>query len=130
MNELTNFDPQTLKILGESFKDGLPLPNIKEIFLIESHIAGTSYLKLDEIETTLEKGEFLKLIRETANKYDPLAILIYDSKGNKLGYVPKDKNEVIARLMDAGKFIFGKLVHKERMNNWLKLIIKIYLKDM
>jgi len=130
MNELTSFDPQTLQILAKSFKDGLPLPSIKEIFLIESHIAGTSYLNLDEVEKTLANDEFLKLVREADNKYDPLAILIFDSKGNKLGYVPKDKNEVLARLMDAGKFIFGRLVSKERVNSWLKLTIKIYLKDM
>lgn len=130
MNELSNFDPQTLQILAKSFKDGLPLPSIKEIFLIESHIAGTSYLNLDEIEKSLEKDEFLKLMRQADNQHDSLAILIFDSKGNKLGYVPRDKNEVIARLMDAGKFIFGRLIHKEQVNSWLKLTIKLYLKDM
>ena len=35
MNELSNFDPQTLQILAKSFKDGLPLPSIKEIFLLK-----------------------------------------------------------------------------------------------
>ena len=80
---------------------------LRETF--ESHIAGTSYLNLDEIEKSLEKDEFLKLMRQADNQHDSLAILIFDSKGNKLGYVPRDKNEVIARLMDAGKFIFGRL---------------------
>lgn len=130
MNEITKFDPKTLRILAESFQNGLPLPNIREIFLIETHIAGTSHLDLKEIEKQLEKEEFLKLIREPDNQYDSLAILIFDSKGNKLGYIPKSNNEVLARLMDAGKFIFGKIELKEWINSWLKLTIRIYLKDM
>ncbi|MCB1144630.1 MAG: HIRAN domain-containing protein [Leptospiraceae bacterium] len=130
MNEITKFDPETLLALAESFKNGVPLPHIKEIFLIETHVAGTSYLNLDEIEKTLQNGEFIKLIREPQNTYDSLAILIFDSKGNKLGYVPRDKNEVIARLMDAGKFIFGKLITREYVNNWLMITVQIYMRDM
>ncbi|MCX7997649.1 MAG: HIRAN domain-containing protein [Leptospiraceae bacterium] len=130
MNELTKFDPQTLRILAESFKDGIPLPGVKEIFLIESYVAGTSYLDLKEVEKQLEKQEFLKLVREPTNQYDALAILIYDSKGNKLGYVPRAKNEVLARLMDAGKLIFGRLVNKEYVGNWLKITVQIFLKDL
>lgn len=130
MNELTKFDPQTLRILAESFKDGIPLPGVKEIFLIESYVAGTSYLDLKEVEKQLEKQEFLKLVREPTNQYDALAILIYDSKGNKLGYVPRAKNEVLARLMDAGKLIFGRVVSKEYVGNWLKITVQIFLKDL
>lgn len=130
MNELTKFDPQTLKILADSFKDGLPIPSIKEIFLIETHIAGTSYLNLKEIEKQLNTNDFLKFMREVENKYDSLAILIFDQHGNKLGYVPREQNSILARLMDAGKFIFGRLDKKEWINHWLKLSIKIYMKDM
>lgn len=130
MNELTKFDPQTLRILAESFKDGIPLPGVKEIFLIESYVAGTSYLDLKEVEKQLEKQEFLKLVREPTNQYDALAILIYDSKGNKLGYVPRAKNEVLARLMDAGKLIFGRVVSKEYVGNWLKITVQIFLKNL
>lgn len=130
MNELTKFNPETLKALTESFKDGLPLPHIKEIFLIETHIAGTSYLDLSSIEPTLEKNGFLKLQREEENPYDNLAILIFEEGGNKLGYIPRSKNEVLSRLMDAGKFIFGRIIDKEWVNSWLKLTIKIYMKDL
>ena len=51
MNELSNFDPQTLHILAKSFKDGLPLPSVKEIFLIESLSLPDFLSKLSHPET-------------------------------------------------------------------------------
>jgi len=129
MNDLTKFDTQTLEILGKSFQNGIPVPGIKEIFLIETHIAGTTFLNLEEIESSLFVGSFIKMIREPNNSFDTLAILLYDQKGNKLGYVPKERNEILARLMDAGKLIFGKLILKERIHTWLKITVQIFLKD-
>lgn len=130
MNEISKFDNQTLRILATSFKDGMPVPGIREIFLIEENIAGTSYVNLENIEPHLTPGDFLKLQREPDNTYDKLAILIFDPMGNKLGYIPRAKNEVLARLMDAGKFIFGRLESKEWVNRWLKITVKIFLRDM
>jgi hypothetical protein len=43
--------------------------------------------------------------------------------------VPRAQNEVIARLMDAGKFFYTKLISKEWKNDWLCLETDIYLKD-
>ena len=59
-----------------------------------------------------------------------LIIVIFDTKGQKLGYVPRDRNEVIARLMDAGKLIFGKLERKQWRDDWLKADIRVYMRDM
>jgi hypothetical protein len=46
-----------------------------------------------------------------------------------VGYIPRDKNEVIARLMDAGKQFFAVVAAKEWEGNWLRLEVKVYLKD-
>ncbi|HSW35021.1 MAG TPA: HIRAN domain-containing protein [Candidatus Limnocylindrales bacterium] len=51
-------------------------------------------------------------------------------KGQKLGYIPRAKNEVLARLMDAGKLVFGKIEGLEKFNKWLKISIRVYMKDM
>ena len=48
----------------------------------------------------------------------------------KLGYVSQEKNEVLSNLMDAGKLLFGKLNEKTWVDNWLKLDVQVYLRDL
>ena len=108
---------------------GLPMPFTKEIFLIACHVAGTGYRDVKAVEPELAIGNFLIFKREPKNSHDPLAIAVFDEKGRKLGYVPRAKNEILARLMDSGKFIFGKLVSKEWVDDWLKIEIKIFMRD-
>jgi len=124
-------DPAQLAILKGSFgKDGLPMPFVQELFLIEVHVAGTSYRDLDEIAPWLKPGDLLVLKREPDNPYDELAIAIYDEQGHHLGYVPRDSNEVLARLMDGGKLLFGKICAKEWVNDWLRIDVKIHMRDV
>lgn len=105
-------------------------PYIQEIFLLECHIAGTGYLDLDEVETELSPGAPLLFRREPENVHDHLAVAIYEQKERKLGYLPRAKNEVPARLMDAGKLLFGKIETKERLDGWLKITVRVYMKDL
>jgi len=130
--DIVAINPRIINLLINSFgKDGLPLPYVKEIFLMECHIAGTSYREnIKEIEKELQEKDLLVFKRETDNLHDKLAIVIFDTKGQKLGYVPRDRNEVIARLMDAGKLIFGKLEGKQWKDDWLKADIRVYMRDM
>jgi len=127
------FDPAIFSIIKGSFgTDGLPMPHVQEIFLIESHVAGTSHIdEVKEIEPDLSVGEFLVLRREPENPHDKLAILILDKSGRKLGYVPQAKNEILARLLDAGKLLFGRLESKEwRGGRYLYAVIRIFMRDM
>ena len=129
-NGIAVIDPAKLALIKGSFgKDGLPLPFVTEIFLLQCHVAGTSYKDVESIEPGLNKGHVLTLKRDADNKYDNLAIAIYDEAGNNIGYVPRDKNEVLARLMDGGKLIFGKIKEKQWVNSWLQIDIKIYMRD-
>lgn len=50
-------------------------------------------------------------------------------KGRRLGYVPRDRNEILARLLDAGKFLFGRIIAKRRLGDWLKIDLRIFLRD-
>lgn len=131
MFDLVPIDPKILAILRGSFgKDGMPMPFMREIFLLECNIAGTSFLDLEDVEKRLSMKDTLMFLREPDNQHDHLAIVIHDQKGNKLGYVPQAKNEVLARLMDAGKLIFGVLEHKKWHGDWLRLDIRIYMRDL
>ena len=123
--------PKYLEIIRTSLdKTGLPKPFVQEVELLNCNIAGTTFLNLEDIEPKLKKHQLLILKREPKNKYDNNAILILTEDGQKLGYVPQEKNEVLSNLMDAGKLLFGKLNEKTWVDNWLKLDVQVYLRDL
>lgn len=99
----------------------------RELVVLECHVAGTSYLDLEKTEPTLNKDDRFLLIRESKNEYDPFAVAIYSSKKEKLGYLPRAKNETIARLLDHGKTIFAVLKSKEWVDEWLKMELVVWM---
>ena len=128
---IVKIDPKYLEIIRTSLdKTGLPKPFVQEVELLSCNIAGTTFLDLEDIEPDLKKHQLLVLKRETKNEYDDNAILILTEDGRKLGYVPQEKNEVLSNLMDAGKLIFGRLVKKNWVDNWLKLDVQLYMRDL
>ena len=128
---IVNIDPKYLEIIRTSLdKTGLPKPFVQEVELLNCHVAGTTFLDLDDIESKLTKKQLLMLKREPKNKNDDKAILILTEDGQKLGYVPKKKNEVLSNLMDAGKLLFGRLNKKTWVDTWLKLDVQVYLRDL
>ncbi len=127
---LVKIDPLKLALIRGSFgRDGMLQPFAREIMLIECHIAGTSYHDVKTVEPQLLPGMMLPLEREPQNPHDALAIVILTETGHRLGYVPRVKNEALARLMDAGKLLFGKIESKEWQGNWLKVSIRIFMRD-
>ncbi len=124
---LTKLTPGLLKLVAG--KNNIPIPFHRDILVLEIHIAGTSYREnIAQIEPSLEKGQIFTMIREPENEFDCWAIAIY-LNDYKLGYVPRAQNEIIARLMDAGKLFYSKLISKEWKDDWLCLHTDIYLKD-
>ena len=128
---IVKIDPKYLEIVRTSLTNkGLPKPFVQEVELLDCNIAGTSFLDLDDIEPKLKKHQILMLKREPNNEYDSNAIIILTEEGQKLGYVPQEKNEVLSKLMDAGKLLFGRLDEKSWVEDWLKLDIQVYLRDL
>ena len=128
---MVKIDPKYLEIIRTPLdKTGLPKPFVQEVELLNCNIAGTTFLNLEDIEPKLKKHQLLVLKREPKNEYDGNAILILTEDGQKLGYVPQEKNEVLSNLMDAGKLLFGKLDEKTWVDNWLKLDVQVYLRDL
>lgn len=108
----------------------VPLPFTREISLLECHVAGTNFRSdIAEIEPNLIVSARLNLQREPRNEHDSSTIAIYASNNYHLGYIPKNKNEVLAKLLDAGKNLSARLVAKEWNDSWLKLDIEIFLHD-
>ena len=128
---IIKIDPKYLEIVRTSLdKTGLPKPFVQEVELLNCNIAGTTFLNLKDIEPKLKKNQLLVLKREPKNKYDDKAILILTEDGQKLGYVPQERNEILSRLMDAGKLLFGRLDEKNWVDRWLRLDIQVYLRDL
>lgn len=64
-------------------------------------IAGFTYWEGCMAVEELKIGTPLRLVREEDNRFDPHAVAIYFEE-NKLGYVPRSENELIAKFMDLG----------------------------
>lgn len=129
---LTPIEQHQLALLHTHLQAGgtLVAPFAKEIFLVETHVAGTTHVPIRELEPALFQDTTLVLRREPGNAFDPLAILILTEQGAKLGYVPRERNEVLARLMDAGKFLFARMEAKGWRGEWLRVSIRVFLKDV
>ena len=109
------------------------MPFVQELFLLECEIAGTGFVKdIEKKVKALTVGTVVSLVREADNKYDKLAIRIDNASGEKLGYVPRKKNEILARLLDGGKMLYGKVTEVEfsEFSSWITITIKIYMKDL
>lgn len=130
-SSLVPIDAAMLALMqGSLDPKGALQPFARQIMLIECQIAGTSFRDLTDVAPALVAGAVLPLKREPANPHDPLAIMILDEKGHHLGYVPRQQNEALAHLMDAGKLLFGILVKKEWRGKWLCVESRIIMRDL
>ena len=116
--------------LADQVKD-LPVPFEQDIFLLECHVARTMHVDDILIKTKdVVVGTALVLRREPMNESDELAILVETAAGEKIGYVPRKHNPILARLMDAGKQLAAKVVRKELEEHWLNIRIAIDMKEL
>ena len=63
-------------------------------------VRGFSYHDGPAVLDQLASGQTVRLVREPANPYDDQAIAVHTAAGHKLGYVPREDNQILARLLD------------------------------
>ena len=115
---------------GKNGEISIPKPFERDIFLCDTYVAGTSHIEgMEELEPHLQTGDRLDFFREPDNQYDAQAIVIKTADGVKIGYVPRQDNVIFARLMDAGKLLFGRISEKEKKGKWVKISIDIFLHE-
>lgn len=133
MNDITKSESNDLISMLHRSHNGLsvPIPFERDIYLFDTYIAGTGYVKdMETIAARLAVGDKVQFFREPNNKYDKHAIVIKNTDGKKLGYVPRQDNAVFSRLMDAGKMLFAKISSKgELRGNWIDIDIQIFLHE-
>lgn len=128
-NEIKLSDANLVSVIEERGLGDLLKPLVKEIHLFDTYIAGTSFIEDTSVFEQLHMSEDLILRREPDNKFDALAILILNSDGIKLGYVPRKDNLIFGRLLEAGKMLKGKISDIEKKDSYYKIRIGIYLVD-
>ena len=128
--ELANIaQGKSLGLLGSKALS-IPLPFESKIVLCDSvRVAGTTHTpNISNIMEKVPDEATFKFVRDPHNEADKWAIKIeYD--GQKIGYMPADKNEMFARLMDGGKTLQGTLLERELRGNWWKIYIEVSLMD-
>lgn len=132
MNKLSNNNTGNFINLfhGNGSNLAVPKPFENDIFLFDTFVAGTTHIEgIHELEPFLKIGDKLDFFREPDNPYDKAAIMIKTQDGVKIGYVPRADNAIFARLMDAGKLLFGRISDKEIQGNWVKINIKVFLHE-
>ena len=129
VDDLIKHDSNLVSVIQNTEFSEFVKPMIREIRLFDSFIAGTTHLADKSPLETVAVGDELTMQRED-NPHDRHAIMILNSEKKKLGYVPKKDNLVFARLMDAGKLLTAKVVHKELEDHWLNIRIAIDMKDL
>lgn len=126
-NQIVKISPELLEMMGSRLPNSLQ-PFSREIFLLDIVVAGTTHCKrIYKVYPHLEKGLVLRMQRQPKNRYDKNAISIYYEK-IKIGYVPRELNLIISRLMDAGKAFFCRIEKVELVDDyWVKISAKIYM---
>jgi len=132
MNEIIRLDEKNIITLLNS---GMGLsdfgkPFAKQIYLVSASIAGAYFVEnIYDLLEEIKVGAKLRFVREPDNKHDELAILVKDQNNNKLGYVPRQKNPILARLMDAGKLIYGTVKSVKNDESYINIEMEIYMDD-
>jgi hypothetical protein len=125
-NSIIKLTPELLALIGSGGVDALA-PFSREIYLLDIVVAGTTFCtEIDKLEPELLPETVLKMIRQPQNQHDELAIGIYYNS-IRVGWVPMEHNEVISRLMDAGKAFFCRVESTKRKGNWVKIYVKIFM---
>ena len=92
-------------------------------------LAGFQYYAGKQVWDELKIGDALTLIREPDNAYDPQAIRV-EWRGAKLGYVPRAGNETIAKFLDRGAKVSGRIVnlHAGR-SHWQRILFEVLVEE-
>lgn len=99
-------DPRSEHALAAVLK---PLrPALADGEIMRECIAGYQYYNGVALEPGMRVDDALALVREQDNPRDPAAVAIH-WEGNHIGYVPRCANADIARRLDAGEDLSGRL---------------------
>ncbi len=89
---------------------------VARIVVQHSPVAGFKYYDGKALWDGIKVGDRLNLVREPDNPHDGNAVRI-EWNGRKLGYVPRRENAHLARQMDLGAAVEGRITGLHRSRN-------------
>lgn len=125
---LTFFETKQIALASAMGKGlEIPKPFTQDVFLTECPVVGNTFgLTVDPM--TVAEGTKLKLFRDNHNKFDKNSIVVKDGADNRLGFVPMEKNEILARLLEAGKDVYAVVSQNvSDVDGNVEFCVKIYL---
>ncbi len=98
-----------------------------KVYLQNSRLAGFRYYDGRKLWPELRVGDALTLVREADNPYDANAIRV-EWRERKLGFVPRADNAALARFMDRGQRLEGRVTALPKdKRRWRGIEFDIYL---
>lgn len=98
----------------------------REVRLCSPYVAGFQFYKGEEIESRFKENDTLLLRRQPDNKYDRYAIEVIHG-GVKIGYIPRDENRVVARMIDQNIEVKGRIAKiRPESPTWQRVKMRVY----
>ncbi len=106
----------------------VPRYDPKNILLLQANVAGFRYYRGEKVWPRIHPGDTITLRREPHNPHDRKAIALY-WHDEKLGYIPRADNSVIANLLDQGATLKASIRKKNSSPNpWERLELRVEMK--
>lgn len=86
-----------------------------------SPLAGFRYNDGRRVWDEMRVGDALGVVREPENAFDASAIRL-EWNGHKIGYVPRNENGALARVLDAGTTIEARIIELAKRRNGRHLV--------
>lgn len=100
---------------------------VARMVLMTLPVAGVQYHAGKAVWGQLRVGDALTLEREPDNPYDPRAVRVL-WQGHMLGYVPRAGNETVARLLDQGVRLAGRITHLQPgRSHWARIQFEVII---
>jgi len=97
------------------------------LILQTSPLAGFQYHAGRALFPLMRVGDRLKLRREPENPHDARAVRV-EWFGVQIGYAPRADNVDLARLIDRGTAVEGRILHLQKSRDpWKRVMIEIYV---
>jgi len=101
-----------------------------DILIQTSPLAGFQYHAGAALFPLMQVGDPLILVREADNSHDAMAIRV-EWRGAMIGYAPRAENADLARMMDHGVELAGRIVHLEKARDpWRRVLIEVVVPDL
>ncbi|HQI02956.1 MAG TPA: HIRAN domain-containing protein [Deltaproteobacteria bacterium] len=94
----------------------VPRYDPKNILLLQANVAGFRYYRGEKVWPRIHPGDAIILKREPHNPHDRKAIALY-WHDEKLGYIPRTDNSVIANILDQGATLKASIRKKNLSKN-------------